>query len=142
MGDAKEGLTNVNKNRKMKNPVRGKMVQGDGKIMKETMKKGRSRQAKTRANKRKEEDDITRIDIRYPVLAEYTPAREVLRLDQILSLQLFDLILSRAWSRPDLLRYSHHHELRIVDGAQSRILISLGGLALAGRHSRVLALAH
>jgi hypothetical protein len=126
----------------MKNPVRGKMVQRDREIMKETVKKGESQQAKIRANKEKENDDITRINIRYPVLAGYTPTREILRLDQTLSLQLLDLILSGAWGGPDLLRYPRRHELWIVDGAQSGLLISLGSLALASHHSRVLALAY
>ena len=132
----------MNRNRKMKNPVRGKMVQGDREIMKETVKKGRSRQAKTRANKGKEKDDITRINIRCPMLGGYMPARENLSLDQTLSLQLLNLILSGAWGGLDLHGCPHRHELWIVDGAQSGLLISLDGLALAGRRPQVLALAH
>jgi hypothetical protein len=41
-GDAKEGFIEMNKNRKVKNPVWGKMVQGNIKVTKESMKKSKS----------------------------------------------------------------------------------------------------
>jgi len=40
--DAKKGFIEMNKNRKVKNPVWGKMVQGNIKITNESMKKRRS----------------------------------------------------------------------------------------------------
>jgi hypothetical protein len=41
--NTKEGFIEVHKHRKMKNPIRGKMVQGYGKEPKKTMEKRRSR---------------------------------------------------------------------------------------------------
>jgi len=42
--DSKESLTEMNKDRKMQNPIRGEMVQRNSKVMKETMKEMRSRE--------------------------------------------------------------------------------------------------
>jgi hypothetical protein len=41
-GDAMESFTEMNKNKEVKNPIWGKMVQGNIKITKESMKKRRS----------------------------------------------------------------------------------------------------
>jgi hypothetical protein len=52
--NAKESFAEVHEDRKMKNPVRGKMIQINVKIMKEAMQKRRSRKAQTSTNERKE----------------------------------------------------------------------------------------
>jgi hypothetical protein len=51
-GDAKEGFTEMNKNRKVKNPIWGKMIQGNINVTKESMKKRRGWKAQTSMNER------------------------------------------------------------------------------------------
>jgi hypothetical protein len=43
----------------MEDNIRSKVVQRNAKIMEETMKKGRSRQAEASSNKRDKKDDLT-----------------------------------------------------------------------------------
>jgi hypothetical protein len=50
--NAKESFTKVHEDRKMKNPVWGKMVQGNIKVAKKAMQKRRSRKAQISTNKR------------------------------------------------------------------------------------------
>jgi hypothetical protein len=65
----------------MKDNIHSKVVQRDAKIMEETMKKGRSRQAKASSNKRDKKDDLTKTRSRNPMLAEDLPISKVLLLD-------------------------------------------------------------
>jgi hypothetical protein len=53
----------------MKDSVRSQVVQRNTKIMKETMKKSRSRQAEASSNERDKKDDLTRTRSRNPMLA-------------------------------------------------------------------------
>jgi hypothetical protein len=57
------------------------VVQRDAEIMEETMKKGRSKQAKASSNERDKKDDLTRTRSRNPMLAEDLPISKVLLLD-------------------------------------------------------------
>jgi hypothetical protein len=52
--NAKESFVEVHEDRKLKNPIRGKMIQRNVKIMKEATQKRRSRKAQTSTNERKE----------------------------------------------------------------------------------------
>jgi hypothetical protein len=52
----------------MKDSVRSKVVQRNTEIMKETMKKSRSRQVEASSNKRDKEDDLSRTRSRNPML--------------------------------------------------------------------------
>jgi hypothetical protein len=65
----------------MKDNVQSKVVQRNVKIMEETMKKGRSRQAEARSNERDKKDDLTRTRSRNPMLAGDLPISKVLLLD-------------------------------------------------------------
>jgi hypothetical protein len=65
----------------MKDSVRSKVVQRNAKIMEETMKKGRSRQAEASSNERDKKDDLTRTRSRNPMWAEDLPISKVLLLD-------------------------------------------------------------
>lgn len=60
--DAKEGFAKMDKDKKMKNPVWGKMVLRDVKITKETMKKRRSREAQASTNEGQEKNNFPRIE--------------------------------------------------------------------------------
>jgi hypothetical protein len=53
----------VHEDRKMKNPVQGKMIQRNVKIVKEAMQKRGSRKAHTNMNERKEQNNFPRIEI-------------------------------------------------------------------------------
>jgi hypothetical protein len=65
----------------MKDSIRSKVVQRDAKIMEETMKKGRSRQAEASLNERDKKDDLTKTRSRNLMLAEDLPISKVLLLD-------------------------------------------------------------
>jgi hypothetical protein len=65
----------------MKDNVQSKVVLRNVKIMEETMKKGRSRQAEARSNERDKKDDLTRTRSRNPMLAGDLPISKVLLLD-------------------------------------------------------------
>jgi hypothetical protein len=65
----------------MEDSIRSKVVQRNAKIIEETMKKGRSRQAEASSNKRDKKDDLTRTRSRNPMLAGDLPISKVLLLD-------------------------------------------------------------
>jgi hypothetical protein len=65
----------------MKDIVRGQVVQRNTEIMKETMKKGGSRQIEANSNERDKKDDLTRTRSRNPMLARDLPISKVLLLD-------------------------------------------------------------
>ena len=50
----------MNKDRKVKDCIRSKMIQANPKIIEKLMKKGRGRKTKSSANKRDEKNDLTR----------------------------------------------------------------------------------
>ena len=58
--NSKERFTKMNKNGKMKDSIGGKMVQGNPKIIKESMEDGRSGKVESNTNKGDKEDDLTR----------------------------------------------------------------------------------
>jgi hypothetical protein len=62
----------------MKDSVRSKVVQRNAKIMEETMKKGRSRQAEASSNERDKKDYLTRTRSRNLMLAKDLPISKVL----------------------------------------------------------------
>jgi hypothetical protein len=57
------------------------VVQRNAKIMKEAMKKSKSRQAEASSNERDKQDDLTRTRSRNPMLAWDFPIRKILLLD-------------------------------------------------------------
>jgi hypothetical protein len=65
----------------MKDNVWSQVVQRNTKIMKETMKKSRSRQPEASLNKRDKQDDLTRTRSRNPMLAYNLPISKFLILD-------------------------------------------------------------
>ena len=58
--NSKESFTKMNKNRKMEDDIRSKMVQGNPKITEKPMKKGGSRKAKSSMDKGDEKNNLTR----------------------------------------------------------------------------------
>ena len=58
--NSKESFTKMNKNRKMKDSIGGKMVQSNPKIIKESMEEGRVEKAESSMDKGDKEDDVTR----------------------------------------------------------------------------------
>jgi hypothetical protein len=65
----------------MKDSVRSQVVQRNAKIMKETMKKSRSRQAEASSNERDKQDNLTRTKSKNPMLAWDLPISKILLLD-------------------------------------------------------------
>ena len=59
----------MNKNRKMKDGIRSKMIQGNPKIIKESVEEGRCRKVESSTDKGDKEDDLTRTWSRDPMLA-------------------------------------------------------------------------
>ena len=68
-GNSKESFAKMNKDRKVKNYIRSKMVQANPKIAEKLMKKGRGGKAKSSANERDKKNDLTRTWSRDPMLA-------------------------------------------------------------------------
>ena len=67
--NSKEGFAKMNKDRKVKNCIRSKMVQANPKIAEKLMKKGRGGKAKSSANERDKKNNLTRTWSRDPMLA-------------------------------------------------------------------------
>ena len=105
----------MNKDRKMKDNIGGKMVQGNPKIIKESMEEGRSGKAESSTDKGDKEDDLTRTWSRDPMLAWSSPFSNVLALDQAIANKLAKLVFGCCWSRPNLLGSPHGHELLVLD---------------------------
>ena len=58
--NSKESSAKMNENRKMKDSIGSKMVQANPKIIKKSVKKGRSRKAETGTDKGDEKNNLTR----------------------------------------------------------------------------------
>jgi hypothetical protein len=65
----------------MEDSIQSKVVQRNAKIMEETMKKGRSRQAEASSNERDKKDDFTRTKSRNLILVRDLLISKVLVLD-------------------------------------------------------------
>lgn len=65
--DAEKSLTEMDKDRKMKNPVWSKVVQGDLKVMKKTVMERRSREAEACMKKRNKNNNLSRNEVGYPI---------------------------------------------------------------------------
>jgi ribosomal protein L22 len=115
MGDSKEGFTEMNKHRQVKHTIRGKMIKTNPKILEETMKKSRGRQAETGPNKRDKQNNLTRTRSRNPMLAGNFPISKVLLLDQTILDQIAKLILHGSRNGPKFLRSPHDDEFLILD---------------------------
>jgi hypothetical protein len=59
-GNSKESFTKMNKDRKVKDYIRSKMIQANPKIAEKLMKKGRGRKAKPSTDEGDEKNDLTR----------------------------------------------------------------------------------
>jgi hypothetical protein len=71
--DSKEGFTEMNKHGQVKHTIRGQMIKTNPKILEETMKKSRGRQAEIGPNKRDKQNNLTKTRSRNPMLAENFP---------------------------------------------------------------------
>ena len=58
----------MNKDRKVKDCIRSKMIQANSKIAEKLMKKGRGRKTKSSVNERDEKNDLTRTWSKDPML--------------------------------------------------------------------------
>ena len=67
--NSKESFTKMNKNRKMKDNIGSKMVQANLKITEKSMKKSRSRKAKSSTDKGDKKNNLTRTWSWDPMLA-------------------------------------------------------------------------
>jgi hypothetical protein len=131
----------VHEDIKMKNPIWGKMIQRNIKIVKEAMQKRRSRKAQTSMNKRKEYNNLPRIEIRYPMFIGRPLIGKVLLLDQALIDHLLQLLLG-ARSRPSGGSSSHGDELLILDHRESFLLVLFHSLLLVACYPRAASSAH
>jgi hypothetical protein len=125
----------------MKNPVRGKMIQRNGKIVKETMQKRRSKKAQTSTKERKEQNNLPRIQIRYPMFVGRPPISNVL-LDQALIGHLLQLLLLGARSRPSGGSGSHGDKLLVLDHRESFLLVLVCSLLLIACYPQAASSAH
>jgi hypothetical protein len=132
--NAKEIFVKVYEDKKMKNPIWGKMVQRNVKIVKGAMQKRRSKKAQTSANERKEQDNLSRIEIRYPMFVGCPPISKVLLLDQALIDHLLQLLLLGARSRPSDGSGSHGNELLVLDHRKSFLPVLFRSLLLVARY--------
>ena len=113
--NSQKGFAKMNKHRKMKDNIGGKMVQSNPKIIKESMEEGRSGKAESSTDKGDKEDNLTRTWSRDPMLAWSSPFNNVLALDQAVAGKLAKLVFGYCWGRPNLLGSPHGHELLVLD---------------------------
>ena len=113
--NSKKGFAKMNKDRKMKDNIGGKMVQGNPKIIKESMEEGRSGKAESSTDKGDKEDDLTRTGSRDPMLTWSSPFSKILALDQAVADKLAKLLFGCCRIRPNLLGSPHGHELLVLD---------------------------
>jgi hypothetical protein len=123
--------------RKMKNPIGGKMIQ---RYVKETIKKRRSRKTQTSSNKRHKKNNFARIEIRNPVLTRCPPFSETLLLDQSFVSQLLQLLLLSGRNRLGRCYGPYGKKFLVLNYLKNPLLVLLDDLA--ARCPRVLALAH
>ena len=121
----------MNENGKMKDSIGSKVVQANPKIVKKSVKKGRSRKAETGTEKGDEKNNLTRTWSRDPMLAWSSPISDILALDQTITDKLAQLILSCSRSRPDVLSSPHGHEFLIFNHRKRGLLVHKGCLGLA-----------
>jgi hypothetical protein len=76
------------------------MIKTNPRILEETMKKRRGRQAETGPNKRDKQNNLTRTRSRNPMLAADFPISKVLLLDQTILDQIAKLILRGSRNGP------------------------------------------
>ena len=88
----------MNKNRKMEDDIRSKMVKANPKITEKPMKKRRSRKAESSTDKRDKKNNLTRTWSWDPMLARSFLISNVLALDQTIANKLAQLIFSRSRS--------------------------------------------
>ena len=105
----------MNKDRKMKDCIRSKMVQANPKIAEKLMKKSRGRKAESSMNERDKKDNLTRTWDRDPMLAWNSPFSNGLALDQTVADKLMELLLGGRRSRPRLLGGPHGNKLLIFN---------------------------
>ena len=67
--NSKKSFTKMNKNRKMKDSIRSKMVQANPKITEKSMKKSKSRKAESSMDKGDKKNNLTRAWSWDPMLA-------------------------------------------------------------------------
>ena len=75
------------------------MVQTNPEITKKLMKEGRSRKAKSGADKGNKEDNLTRTRSRNSMLAQNSPFSDDFALDQAIADELAQLVFACCWSR-------------------------------------------
>ena len=121
----------MNKDRKVKDCIRSKMIQANPKIVEKLMKKGRGRKTKSNTDKEDKKNDLTRTWSKDPMLTWSSPFSNVLALDQAIADKLMKLVFSRCWSRPKLLGSPHGHELLVLDHGKRGFLVDKGRLGLA-----------
>ena len=114
-GNSKESFAKMNKDRKVKDCIRSKMVQANPKIAEKLMKKSRGRKAKSSTNERDKKDNLTRTWDRDPMLTWNSPFSNGLALDQAVADKLVELLFSGCRSRPRLLGGPHGNKLLILD---------------------------
>ena len=114
-GNSKESFTKMNKDRKVKDCIRSKMVQANPKIAEKLMKKSRGGKAKSSANERDKKNDLTKTWSRDPMLAWNSPFSKSLALDQAVTDKLTELLFGGCRSRPRLLGGPHGNKLLILD---------------------------
>ena len=114
-GNSKESFTKMNKDRKVKDYIRSKMVQANPKIAKKLMKKSRGRKAESSTNERDKKDNLTRTWGRDPMLAWNSPFSNGLALDQTVANKLTELLLGGHRSWPRLLGGPHGNKLLIFN---------------------------
>ena len=105
----------MNKDKKVKECIRSKMVQANPKIAKKLMKKSRGGKAKSSTNERDKKNDLTRTWSRDPMLAWNSPFSNGLALDQAVANKLAELLFGGCRSQPRLLGGPHGNKLLILD---------------------------
>ena len=129
--NSKESFTKMNKDRKMKDNIGSKMIQANPKIAEKSVKKSRSRKAESDTDKGDEKNNLTRTWSRDPMLAWSSPISKLLALEQTITHELAQLVLSHGRSRPDLLSNPHGHEFLILNHGKRGLLVHIGYLGLA-----------
>src|SRR5919198_1334828 len=101
----------MNKGRKEKNPVRGKMMESNAIELAKLVDKLRRRETKTGKNKMKKQDGMTRRRSWNKMLTQKHEARESLHLQQAIGNKEVELRRRRGRSRPVLLHRPHLDEI-------------------------------
>ena len=116
----------MNKGRKKKNPVRGKMVESNAIELAKLIDELRSGETETEENKVKKQDGITSRRSRDKMLTREHKARKGLHLQQAIGDEEVELRRRRGWSWPALLHRPHLHEIWILDDLKGALLVRIG----------------